>query len=120
MSRLLLIILSIVVLVLIGCGSDAQRIRDANEAERVRQTKVAAPAGGSAIPTAEASPTALVTDINVLDIREGDCISSRLTEGRDVETVEIVTCSGDWNFRVLNQFTLDAGDRLPGDDYFRQ
>ena len=118
MTRLLSIILAIVVLAIIGCGSDAQKIREANESERVRQTKVAASAVGSAIPTAEASATALVTDINVLDIREGDCISSTLTESHDVETVEIVTCSGDWNFRVLNRLPLEAGDRFPGDDYF--
>ena len=133
--RILWFLLPILIVLFIGCTSDTQRIREANEAARVSQTKAAAgitptiiltptsigsPAVGSGLPTAEASPTPLVTDINVLDVREGDCINSRLTEGYEVETVEIVTCSADWNFRVLNLFTVEAGSRFPGDEYFSQ
>ena len=37
-----------------------------------------------------------------------------------METVEIVTCSGDWNYRVLSLFTVESGSGFPGDDYFGQ
>ena len=127
--RILWFLLIILILASMGCTTDVQRIRETNEAERVSQKKAAtestsastgAGAVDSGVSTAEPGPAPLVTDINALDVREGDCISSKLREGAEVETVEIVTCSGDWNFRVLNLLEVESGSQFPGDDYFGQ
>ena len=84
-ARVLWFFLTILIVLSMGCTTDAQRIRETNEAERRTQKQAAtastsASTGAGAVeagtPTAEPGPAPLVTDINALDVREGDCISS--------------------------------------------
>ena len=70
-----------VFLTIIGCTSDAQNIRATNEA--------------AATPPATSTP--LSAEIGWTEIRDGDCINSRIPEGIDIESVVIVPCSADWN-----------------------
>ena len=66
-------------LTIIGCTSDAQNIRATNEA--------------AATPPATSTP--LSAEIGWTEIRDGDCINSRIPEGIDIESVVIVPCSAD-------------------------
>ena len=84
----------------VGCTSDAQNIRATNEA--------------AAEPPAVNTP--LSAEIGSTEIRDGDCIISKLPEGIDIKSVVIVPCSADWQYRALNSFTVDDFDRYPGED----
>lgn len=113
--------LSIALIVALGCQSDAQRIREANEDARARQTEAASAGALTVIapaPTVEAGAKPLTANINVADVRNGDCIISRLPAGVEVEKVQIVLCSEEWQYRVLSSFEVEAGGSFPGDDYF--
>ena len=91
-------------LTIFGCTSDAQNIRATNEA-------VATPA---------ATSTPLSAEIGWTEIQGGDCITSRLPEGIEIESVVIVPCSADWQYRALNSFTVEDLQRYPGEDLFSQ
>ena len=52
------------------------------------------------------------------EVTEGDCIDSTLTEGISVETVVIVLCSGQWEYRVLGSYEVSGQGNYPGEDYF--
>ena len=102
-------------LMFMGCAADAQRAREAGGAARVSQTKAAA-----ATPPLVLSPTStpLSASIEAVDIQKGDCVNSRLPEGIDIESVEIVECSGSWQYRALSSFRVEASGPYPGADYF--
>ncbi len=87
---------------LTGCQTDAQRIRTTNEA----------------LATLGVEGTALSAQIQSIDLKEGDCIDSTLPEGVSIETVEIVVCAGEWQYRVLNSFEVAGADHYPGERYF--
>ena len=87
---------------LIACETNAQRIRTTNEA----------------LATLAVDGTALSAQIQSVDLEEGDCINSTLPEGVSIETVEIVLCAGEWQYRVLNSFEVPEADRYPGEHYF--
>ncbi|MCE2404609.1 MAG: hypothetical protein J4F43_05560 [Dehalococcoidia bacterium] len=91
-------------LVLVGCNSEAQRIREINEV--------------LATPVAETPP--LSAKITTAEIQDGDCINSTLPEGISIETVVIVPCAGTWQYRVLNSFDVADANRYPGEDFFEQ
>ena len=84
---------------LVGCQTDEQRIRTTNQA----------------LATLAADGIQLSAEIQSVDSKEGDCINSTLPEDISVETVEIVLCAGEWQYRVLNTFELADGDRYPGE-----
>lgn len=112
------LLLPIALAVYVGCDNDVKGIRETNEALRASQTKAAA--SGAPVPTLESSPKALIADISVSDVQQGDCITSRLPDGSVFETVEIVVCSEDWQFRVVSSFEVEADRSFPGDAYFVQ
>ena len=117
------LLLPIALVIYIGCESDVQRIREANQTFRASQTKTAslgALTNVAPVPTFDAAPTPLVADISVIDVREGDCITSRLPDGLVFETVQMVACSADWQFRVIGSFAVETTGSFPGDDYFVQ
>ena len=91
-------------LAILGCTSDAQNIRATNEA-------------GTTPP---ATSTPLTAEIGWTEIQDGDCITSRLPEGIEIESVVIVPCSADWQYRALNSFTVEDLQRYPGEDLFSQ
>ena len=91
-------------LALVGCDSNARRIREINEV----------------LATPAAERTRLTAKIDAIEIRDGDCIISSLPEGISIETVVIVPCSGTWQYRVLNSFLVAGGERYPGEDVFEQ
>ena len=86
---------------------------DSEDAQNIRATNEAA-----AKPTATSTP--LSAEIGSTDIRDGDCITSKLPEGIDINSVVIVPCSGDWQYRVLNSITVDGIDSYPGEAMFGQ
>ena len=138
----------LVLLALIGCESDADKIREANESLRsptpttalpttspkqteIRQviTRTETPTGAVREPTktkqhieVETTPTAtkhLEATIDALDLQEGDCIVSTLPEEITLETVVIVPCNEEWQYRVLNSFQIQSSN-YPSDIEFEQ
>ena len=65
------------------------------------------------IPT----PTSLSAEIGVTEIQDGDCISSTISAGINIQTVEIVPCSGTWQFKVLNTFNVADSENYPGEAF---
>ena len=132
-----------------GCGSDVQSIREANEKSATvtpetqpvvtylppSPTPLVSPTLPSPTPI-QPSPTpiqpivpnqpvvaptaAAGADIEVVDVVTGDCINSTLPVGISIETVEIVLCSGPWQYKVLDSFEVDDLERYPGREYFEQ
>jgi len=105
--RLTLSVLTIVFL-LMACGpSDKERIRDMNESALVEQSF---------------DPDALGGTISVFDIRDGDCFNAGLPSEYGAtdtfEEVELVSCSGEWEYRVLDSFVVNRQGAYPGKDYF--
>ena len=91
-------------LILTGCNTDAQHIREINEI----------------LATPAAERASLSAEIDYIDIQHGDCINSTLPEGISIETVVIVPCAGPWQYRVLSSFEVAAPDHYPGVSYFEQ
>jgi len=110
----------IVLLILVACTSDAQRVRETNEAARVSQTLAPFDTPSTSLP----GPTLISAEIEAVDVQEGDCIDSSIPSGIDIENVVIVLCSGEWQYRVLGAFDVTGAnfgaDSLPGDDLFLQ
>ena len=100
----LFLLLALPLLLLAGCDSDADTVREANEA----------PAASTA--TAE-TPTPSA-EIHATKLEDGDCINSTLLEGVDIENVVIVPCSGDWQYRVRNSFQVADAEDYPGIESF--
>ena len=125
-AMIVLAVAATAAIALIGCQSDAVRIREQNRTDAAAATATAAPTATATpqpTPTATQQPTATATPlrarIGVLDIEEGDCLDSQIPEGVDIESVVIVPCSGSWEYRTLNN--LEAPERtLPEKDYFRR
>ena len=78
----------------VGCESDADRIREINQSLRS--------------PTATAP---LEARVGALELVEGDCIKSTIPEEITIETIVIVPCDDEWQYRVLNSF--DAVGKRP-------
>lgn len=88
-----------------ACTTDAQRIREANEAAAV----------GS--KTSEI----LTGKISVFDIRDGDCFDAPYLPGTsavDLYDVELVSCSADWAYRSLSSFMVDLDGDMPEESYW--
>ena len=100
----------LVLLALIGCDSDADKIREINES-------LSSP---TATPTATATKP-LEATIDALDLQEGDCIVSTLPEEEEItiETVVIVPCNEEWQYRVLNSLEIQSSN-YPSDIEFEQ
>jgi len=49
------------------------------------------------------------------DMIDGHCY---LTFPLDMSMIEDVPCSEEWDYRLLNSFSVPSGDTYPGDDYF--
>ena len=94
----------LMLLVLVGCESEAQRIREVNEL----------------VGSASEEKDTLSAQVDVLNIENGDCIDSTLPEGISIETVVIVPCFGPWQYRVLNSFSVEGPNRYPGESFFTQ
>ena len=94
----------VLILTLASCGDDAQSVREANQA----------PVESTAEPP---TPSA---EIQAIELQEGDCIDSTIPEGISIDTVVIVPCSGDWQYRVVTVFDVPEGDSYPGEDTFIQ
>ena len=97
-------VLIAILAVVAGCNRDAQRIREINES--------------LATPAADRTP--LSAEITTEEVQDGDCINSTLPEGISIETVVIVPCAGNWQYRVLNSFDVADTDRYPGEGFLEQ
>ena len=94
-------------LIALGCESDVDRIRKANEA-----------AGGE--QPLDLGVSAL---INIFDLQDRDCFNAPpVQEGKEVEVsfVDLVPCSNPWTYRVLDSFVATQDDAYPGRTYFEQ
>ena len=56
--------------------------------------------------------------ISVTSLSSGECYNE--APETDDLSVELVDCSGEWEFRVLNSFDVADVDRYPGEDFFEQ
>lgn len=97
----------VAVVLLGGCSSDAGKIREANA-------------------TAAASEGSRVNEdgdqgvISILDVREGDCfngISIPEVGTVDFEEIELVPCSGEWDYRAVSSFTISGHTNWPGEEF---
>ena len=96
--------LLVIALSITACEDKAQTVRDAN------QTPVVSTATAE-IPTPSA-------EIRATELEDGDCVNSTLPEGISVDTVVIVPCSGDWQYRVLNSFQVADAEAHPDETVF--
>ena len=96
---LVLFALLAITLSMAACEDDAQTVREANQTPAVPTTTAETP-----IPSAE---------IHVTELKDGDCVNSTLPEGIIIDTVVIVPCSGDWQYRVLGSFQAADAEALP-------
>ena len=73
-------------------------------------------------PTLEPTPelTPLSAEIKSTDVQDGDCIVSTLEEGISIETVVIVPCSEQWQFRALDSFEVPGQAGYPGQGFFEE
>ena len=57
---------------------------------------------------------------SVFAFEPGDCIDSTVPEGGIIYPVftDKVSCNGPWQYRVLNNFTVEASETFPGGNYF--
>ena len=101
---MLLVALLSITLVMAACEDDAQSVRQANES--------------AAASTATAETPTPSADIHVTELKDGDCVNSTLPEGISIDTVVIVPCSGDWQYRVLKLFQVADAEAYPGESFF--
>ena len=87
-----------------ACVDDAQTVRESNQTPAVSTSTAETPT-----PSAE---------IQVTELEAGDCVNSMLPEGISVDTVVIVPCSGDWQFRVLRSFEAADAEAFPDESSF--
>ena len=136
-------------LALMGCESDAKSIREANERSATmtpepQETATYSPPSPTPVMTPTLSmvsptspvPTPFVStaptqpvvaptaaagaEIESVELITGDCIDSTLPEDISIETVEIVLCSGPWQYKVLDSLEVEDLTRYPGEAYFAQ
>ncbi len=104
-GAMLLVALLSITLSVAACEDDAQSVRQVNES--------------AAASTATAETPSPSAEIKVTELRDGDCINSTLPEqGISIDTVVIVPCSGDWQYRVLKSFQLADADPFPAESFF--
>ena len=101
---MLLVALSAITLSMAACEDDAQFVRQANES--------------AATSTATAEPPTPSAEIQVTELEDGDCVNSTLPEGISIDTVVIVPCSGDWQYRVLKSFQVADAEAYPDEGFF--
>ncbi len=103
-ALLVLFALLAITLSVAACENDAQNVRDANQTPAVSTSTAETPT-----PSAE---------IRVTELKDGDCVNSTIPEGISIDTVVIVPCSGDWQYRVLNSFQAADAEAYPDEGVF--
>ncbi len=114
-SVVVIVVLRLVIGAVFDGGDDAERIREQNEAVRASQTDT----GGATAETDRVGNGRL----SIFDIRGGDCFSlagyvAEVGEAQMVGEVQLVPCSGVWQYILLNAFVVGADDGYPSQDYF--
>ena len=61
-------------------------------------------------------PAKLDRLVNLTSLDSGECFNE--VPGTDAPSAELVDCSGEWEFRVLNSFDVAGADRYPGENFF--
>ena len=111
----------VLALMLVSCTSDAQLIREANEA--------AASSNAPLKPTPTLTPTPTVHQSlqlqeserkSMFEVRDGDCLKMSMPEIGKAENTTIVDCNGSWDGRVINSFVIEANGIYPGNAFFEQ
>ena len=64
------------------------------------------------------NPNKLDRLVSVTSLSSGECYNEAPETG--YLSVELVDCSGEWEFRVLNSFQVADAGRYPGEDFFGQ
>ena len=65
-------------------------------------------------PVRQSTPHLVSTSL----LRSGECYNE--APETDRSSFELVDCSGEWEYRVLNSFDVAEADRYPGEDFFEQ
>ena len=103
-GAMLLVALLSITLSMVACEDDAQSVRQANET--------------AAASTATAETPTPSAEIHATELRNGDCINATLAKGISIDTVVIVPCAGDWQYRVLKSFQVADAEAYPGESFF--
>ena len=103
-GAMLLVALLSITLSMAACEDDAQSVRQANES--------------AAASTATAETPSPSAEIHATELKDGDCVNSMLPDGISIDTVVIVPCSGDWQYRVLKLFQVADAEPYPGESFF--
>ena len=64
------------------------------------------------------NPAKLDRLVGINSLRTGECFNE--APETDDLLIELVDCSGEWEFRVLDSFDVTDADRYPGEDFFEQ
>ncbi len=91
-------------------SGDLERVREANEAAR-------AASDAAASPTATAK---VVEDVDIFELRPGDCVLTdfEAAGAREIVEFDFASCDGDWSYIVLNDVLVPSASEFPGDAYF--
>ncbi len=100
----LFVALLVTALSMAACGDDAQSVREANQTP--------------ALSTSTAETPTPSAKIQVTELEDGDCVNSTLSDGINIDTVVIVPCSGDWQYRVLESFQVASAEAYPDESFF--
>ena len=103
-GAMLLVALLSITLSMAACEDDAQSVRQANES--------------AAASTATAETPTPSAEIHATELKDGDCVNSTLPEGISIDTVVIVPCLGEWQYRVLKLFQVADAEPYPGESFF--
>ena len=103
----------IVTAVVVGIGAIVGVICYTDYGEKIREQNEAAQSGPSDVPGSRTG------EINIFDLRTGDCISQPDSTAAEFEGISIVPCSSATaTSRVSLLFTLSRVGAWPGDAYF--
>ena len=107
-------ILFTLALLLMGCTSDAELIREANQAAALNNESTDAPSidvQSTKIPES--------ANMSVFEIRDGDCLQMVVPDsGVELESTKIVGCNGPWDYKAINSFVVEDDANYPSDAFF--
>lgn len=107
------LIFFVLAVILVSCGSDEESGVDSNQA-------TVTPSSSSPQDSDQGadSPQSSLT-VSVLDLRRGDCFI-RPPDISAVRDVDVVSCSLNWEYRILTTFEVGASGVYPEESYFEE
>ena len=112
-SNALIVALTVLMFTALACGTDEQKIKNANEAASSEQSS---------------TNNQETERISTFDLRTGDCYNDpelsdiRIGEIGESGRVDLVPCTSDYQFRLVESIVVDGSDgvRYPGYAFFEK